>query len=279
MLRAEYLTKTAQDLNYGVLCPVALNLDTLEKLYQISNDYLAMPMIIRVNAGHFDLGDYAHFAYEFEKKYPQSECSIMAVHITTYEEAVEACRYNYKGVAIRDSLCIDDEANWEFIAKVGRVCKASDCSLQVTAKDPQVLFDQKVQSFMITNGVGIVRINLKEEVNDANIEDYKALLKKLKENVPVSICINDMSNVDLKYYEAFKWNGCCKFDVFAKVAEDGAKAVIELSNKNSDKTNRALLPAIKKNLFETYLDNLLKYAVGCGNFVSRHAATKPDALK
>ncbi len=276
MERVDVHTRTAAAMNYAVACPVVLNLDTMQKFFQMSEDYLSSPVILRINANHFDLGDYAHFAEYYSKKYPKAVVSIMAAHVRTYEEACLACRYSYNGVALDDSIKLDDRKSRKLIEMVARVCQASNCALQVTVGDPEYLLKKSTCEFLRKNCITLVRYNLDKKVTDKNVQKLADLFLQIKQVCPADLCLNDMSNVDVKFYENFKWSGVAKFDLFAVPSEKAAAACMEAYENEPNKNSRGILPDMRRGLFDVYVNDIGSRMTNIGNFVNKHAL--PPAL-
>lgn len=276
MERCDNLTRIASAMNYAVICPVVLSLDVMERCFIMAMNYLNSPIILRINANHFNLGHFAWFAQYYQNKYPTVPASIMAAHVKEYDEVTLACRHKYNGIALNDDICIDDETKREFIKKCALVCNASNTALQVTVENPEKLFDKNLIDFIVENKITMIRIKLKEKISDENINKYKELFSRIKKTVPVDICLNDMGTVETKYYEEIKWAGVSKFDIFKGASDIATEACLKAYNDDPNKNSRGILPSMRKALFDTYMQELDDRFGKTGNFVNKHVL--PPAL-
>ncbi|MDL2220690.1 class II fructose-bisphosphate aldolase [Eubacteriales bacterium OttesenSCG-928-N14] len=270
LYKTDVLTRQADRQKYGVIAPKVYNFHSLEQCFLMSRQYYAAPIIVRVSAEHLNLTEYAEWAKYFDKKYPQTQISLVAEDITTFEQAAKACSVGYGGVALADSILLNDEKNMGLIRQITRIARASNTSTQVSAGNIKALKDGKGYELAVQAKVDILKLLPEESLNDANIAEYCTLIHALRKQTLITLAMGGAALDDMKYYPQLKESGLSKFDAFESPSSAGVKRAKEVYEAEPEKTKKIFVLDLESALVKGYLDDVKQRMILAGNFAQRH---------
>lgn len=267
MYKTDVLTRCADRLKEAAISPRIFSRDSLKECFRVASRH-ASPIVVRVDVHQFDVKEIAKLAEFLEKIFPNTQISLMAEGIKSYEEAVIAIMAGCGGIAIDDSLPLTNPENLLEIKEFSRVARALDVSIQASVGDVKNLVDGKGYQLVKAGHVDMLKLMI-GNLNADNLEEYKHIIHILRKETLVTLTLGEDTYVDPKQIKILAESGISKFDVYSDYAVACVEKLADTYDKELVKDKKLFMLELQELLngtFEQKLDYLVHRA---GHFIKR----------
>jgi len=267
MFKTDVLTRTADRLKDAAISPRIYNRDCIKHCFVVADKYRS-PVIIRINIHEFDIKEIAYISSYMEKTYVEAPVSLMAEGISNYEEAVAVVMAGYNGIAIDDSLLLNQEQNLQIIKDIARVARSLDVSVQVSVKQVETLTDEKGYELVKKGHIDMLKLMI-GELNDDNIGKYQHIIHILRKETLVTLGTGEETRVETRLMKSLAEAGISKFDVYADYEKACVSRLADTFKMEPVKDKKLFMLELQDLMNAVFAQNLDYQIHKAGHFVKR----------